>query len=622
MELPGAMRIHEALDRRRVPLDPRPVGPGRARRSARGRLARRLDGITDDPDDDSPTRRARSVSARRRRAASTSRTTRTGTRSRSPRASARCGPSWLASRSSVSRSSLQASDGGAVPMTFGPGKQPGTASTRRGVGRGGLPPRGPPATVLGRRHLRHERQRRSLPRRHPGLPARLRRDVVKGRERVRILPFDGQPLLPGWNDQPFEIEGAAATYVLRESSSGARVQPRAGGTRPGAPAGSAGGPHRHRRRELARTARRPTCGAGLATVRPLVFAVQTGGLNEAPALRRHHLMADWAASSGGVYRYATSRADIEAAFDHLATWLRRPAGYRLTVETSAEELPPPEPGAALGRGAATRARDGRASCSPGDVAVELILDTSGSMLKSIGGERRIDIAKRVLVELVTHDLPAGIPVALRVFEDEPDSCDTELLVPLAPLDPATMAPVIREREVPAHAARPWRRDRVGGGRPRGGRPTCRGGGQRWRERAARATRKPPSARVQEAGVDVRVNVVGLALDRRDRRVSERMAELGGGAYLRRAQRRRPRRGTQGGGQRTLPGPGRGRSGRRRRRCRRHAGVGCRRVRTSWRSRSSPRSVSTRSTGARGSRRLVELTLPTSEEAAAAPADAP
>ncbi len=69
-----------------------------------------------------------------------------------------------------------------------------------------------------------------------------------------------------------------------------------------------------------------------------------------------------------------------------------------------------------------------------DVGVDLILDNSGSMLQSLEDERRIDVAKHVLTDLVEETLPSGIPLALRVFGDEPDSCETDLAIDLMPLD--------------------------------------------------------------------------------------------------------------------------------------------------------------------------------------------
>ncbi|MES1263027.1 MAG: hypothetical protein ABUL69_01645, partial [Peristeroidobacter soli] len=71
-------------------------------------------------------------------------------------------------------------------------------------------------------------------------------------------------------------------------------------------------------------------------------------------------------------------------------------------------------------------------------AIEIILDASGSMLQKLGTERRIDIAKRTLTKLTSSTIPAGTPFAFRVFGREVDSCQTDLDVPVAPLNPAAV----------------------------------------------------------------------------------------------------------------------------------------------------------------------------------------
>jgi hypothetical protein len=424
---------------------------------------------------------------------------------------------------------LHESDGVEVPMSFGPGELAGTVLYEASVEPDAdylLEVRQPASSVV----VTFDTSVSVGPYLDSILGA-LRgfgADVVTGREAVRILPFDGEALLRGWNDQPIEIQAAAATFVLKSSSSGAEAN-LARAVRDLAP-------RRGARAVLiitdaASSSYRATADLWerLAAVRPLVFAVQTGGLNEAPSWERHHLMSDWAASAGGVYRYAHSRADIETAFDHLATWLRRPAGYRLTVVTSADELPPPEPGRIRLTG--PEHPSGRPQIVLADnVAVELVLDTSGSMLESIGRERRIDVAKRVLVDLVSQDLPSELPVALRVFAGR---CESELLMPLGPLDAPSMIDAIREREVPRRAATPLAAaieevadDLAGASGPRvvvvltDGRESCKG---------------DPEAAVQglvDAGFDVRVNIVGFALEnRRDRRAMAELAELGGGEYF-------------------------------------------------------------------------------------------
>jgi hypothetical protein len=71
-------------------------------------------------------------------------------------------------------------------------------------------------------------------------------------------------------------------------------------------------------------------------------------------------------------------------------------------------------------------------------AIEIILDASGSMLQKLGTERRIDIARRTLTKLTSSTIPAGTPFAFRVFGREVDSCQTDLDVPVAPLNPAAV----------------------------------------------------------------------------------------------------------------------------------------------------------------------------------------
>ena len=50
------------------------------------------------------------------------------------------------------------------------------------------------------------------------------------------------------------------------------------------------------------------------------------------------------------------------------------------------------------------------------MGVELLLDTSGSMLERLGNSTRIAVAKDVLTRLVNRTLPEGLPVALRTFK--------------------------------------------------------------------------------------------------------------------------------------------------------------------------------------------------------------
>ncbi len=166
------------------------------------------------------------------------------------------------------------------------------------------------------------------------------------------------------------------------------------------------------------------------------------------------------------------------------------------------------------------------------VAIELILDTSGSMLADFEGDRRIDVAKRVLRQLVTEDLAPGTPVALRVFKRAAKSCDTQLAVRLGPLDPEAMSTTIAGLRLLRNASTPLarsisrvRRDLADATGQRvvvivsDGRETCDGD-------PVREVR-----RLVADGTDVTVNVVGLDLDRRSRTSLRRLAAVGNGTYF-------------------------------------------------------------------------------------------
>jgi hypothetical protein len=168
-----------------------------------------------------------------------------------------------------------------------------------------------------------------------------------------------------------------------------------------------------------------------------------------------------------------------------------------------------------------------------DVGVDLILDNSGSMLQTLGDERRIDVAKHVLTDLVEETLPSGIPLALRVFGDEPDSCETDLAIDLAPLDSdaaidriAAIESVDGVKTPLASALERVATDLSEVDGPKivvlvtDGEETCGGNPQR-------AIRELVSQ-----GIDVRVNIVGFAVDdERLKKQFEEWARLGGGQFF-------------------------------------------------------------------------------------------
>jgi hypothetical protein len=235
-------------------------------------------------------------------------------------------------------------------------------------------------------------------------------------------------------------------------------------------------------------------------------------------------MQDWASSGGGAYQYASSHGEIDRAFDRMATWLRRPASYTLSFQTSHETLKP-------GSIVVQPPRAGGTPAVAGDVAIELVLDTSGSMLEKIHGKSRIDIAKSVMTKLVTSTLPAGVPVALRIFKTVPNSCQSEIAVPLGPLNPADMSArikglkVIQSINTPIGASlHQVAADLEGATGPKivvlvtDGQETCKG---------------DPAKEIKgliAKGLDVQINIVGFAIN--DKKLTKDLASwarLGHGA---------------------------------------------------------------------------------------------
>jgi hypothetical protein len=167
-------------------------------------------------------------------------------------------------------------------------------------------------------------------------------------------------------------------------------------------------------------------------------------------------------------------------------------------------------------------------------AVELILDASGSMLQKLDGRRRIDIARDAIAGLIQRDLAPGTPTALRVFgHRQADACDTELLLPLAPLDRVMASATVRGIEAKNLAKTPIAdslaavASDLAGHRGAAivilvtdGEETCDG---------------DPAAEIgklRQLGFEVTLNIVGFAIDEYAlQREFQRWAALAGGAYL-------------------------------------------------------------------------------------------
>jgi hypothetical protein len=184
---------------------------------------------------------------------------------------------------------------------------------------------------------------------------------------------------------------------------------------------------------------------------------------------------------------------------------------------------------------APTAQPGEPSTLPASATgqVALILDTSGSMLQGLGDQTRAEIAIAALIDLVTTTIPPGTTVSLRTFGDTPDSCETILVVPASPLDPAAMAdtiatlPIVNLVRTPIGASlEAVAGDLAETSGPKivvlvtDGEETCDG---------------DPAAAIEAlvaSGIDVRVNIVGFAIDDPALEATfQEWAALGNGQYI-------------------------------------------------------------------------------------------
>src|SRR5690606_33538128 len=133
-------------------------------------------------------------------------------------------------------------------------------------------------------------------------------------------------------------------------------------------------------------------------VRPRIITLEThhGRRVETAANREYqNLMKSWARVAGGEYHYTTGRTDLIRDFEAAMNRLRQPTAFSLGAERSYRE--PPRPGS-------LRVIEGDTPVAAAG-AVHLIFDASGSMLRRMEGGRRIDVAKRIVGEVLTARIP-------------------------------------------------------------------------------------------------------------------------------------------------------------------------------------------------------------------------
>lgn len=170
-------------------------------------------------------------------------------------------------------------------------------------------------------------------------------------------------------------------------------------------------------------------------------------------------------------------------------------------------------------------------------AIQVILDSSGSMWQTLDGRYRYQVAGDVLADLVTDVLPPEVPFSLRVFGNrQADVCRTDLEVALAPLNASSVAGLISAIEPQPFAGTPLaesirlvRQDLADAGGPRtvilitDGEESCDG---------------DVDAAIKDLrtdGFDVTLNIIGFDFDAVDveaaRERYRNWAEMGGGQYF-------------------------------------------------------------------------------------------
>jgi hypothetical protein len=174
-----------------------------------------------------------------------------------------------------------------------------------------------------------------------------------------------------------------------------------------------------------------------------------------------------------------------------------------------------------------------AAAGAGGGAVEIILDASGSMLQKLGTERRIDIAKRTLNKLVGSTIPPGTPFAFRVFGREVDSCQTDLDVPVAPLNVAAV-----QQRIGALVAKNGAKTPIGASLDKAADDLKSVSGEKLivlvtdGEETCGGDPAAAIANLRKAGVTTRISIVGFALD--DKALADtfrRWSDAGGGAFF-------------------------------------------------------------------------------------------
>lgn len=349
--------------------------------------------------------------------------------------------------------------------------------------------------------------------------SRYSNDVIAGRDSVNFLPFGGSLLMKEWYGNRYFLNTILNNYHRKDNSSAAEKT---------LDKATKALQNRQGSKSIivltdAITGRYPEMWDSFRKVQPRIFSIGIigNGFGGNPN-RQIDLMQSWSRVNNGDFQKVITAAEVEGAFERIANKLRQPADY--TLNLSSEYVKEAGPGVLI-----ISQEDNTQSS-----AVELILDASGSMLKRLNGERRINIAKHVLINAVTEIIPAKTPLALRVFGDkEANACRTDLAIKLKPLDPNSAKSTIEKinaknlAKTPiadslAHVASDLKAHK---GKKivilvTDGEETCDGNPEEVIEQLIKD------------GIDIRLNIVGFAIDDEElKQQFHKWSIQGGGKYF-------------------------------------------------------------------------------------------
>ncbi|WP_411359635.1 VWA domain-containing protein [Pseudidiomarina salilacus] len=248
---------------------------------------------------------------------------------------------------------------------------------------------------------------------------RVAAELEDGVEVMQLLPIGGDLLLQDWADSNEQVLRALAHYDNRYTSSNiAQALSTASKTLEKVDGEKAlflitdGFSENHDEVDW----------RSLAAVQPRIFSIQLPvgmAISAAQETANERFMRAWSHVNGGHHSFADDQLEIARALFSGMRKLR--SGTHFTAELATDYQAPLPPGSFT-------TRQGPQPVAAAS-ALQFIFDASGSMLKAMAGGRRIDVAKRVAENVLTTELPAHLPVALRAFgHTEPHSCASELLV--------------------------------------------------------------------------------------------------------------------------------------------------------------------------------------------------